>query len=52
MGNDNKRQVAQPREEGELKIGHERFLMFRFIEEEDLLEITQEVESEKDIKGW
>jgi hypothetical protein len=52
MGNDESKRQPSGEQTGELKIGHERFKHFRYIEKDDLIEVTLEVESEKEVKEW
>lgn len=52
MGNTNKKEEQIKKNDNDIKINHEKFSHFVYHEPEDLIEITLEAESEKDINRW
>lgn len=53
MGNDHSKKDHTEQKNAEiLKIGHEKFSHFIYNEPEDLIEVTIDVESERDVKNW
>jgi hypothetical protein len=53
MGNDHSKKDQSEQKSIELhKIGHEKFNHFNYNESEDLIEVTIDVESERDVKNW